>query len=170
MQKTLLLILAAAALATAAPAANAAQGHFRARGASANGAGLVAGGARNGNAYVRGHGVRQNADGSVTSGSGAAFRLNNGAYGARGSTTTVNPDGGATHQGGFAASGVNGAITSSGSASRDANGDYAGSRITSATGVNGNSYTGATSYSNGSFSHTGSCHDASGADIACPTR
>jgi hypothetical protein len=170
MQKTLLLIAASAALIAAAPAADAAQGHFRARGATASGAGVVAGGARNGNAYVRGHGAHQNADGSVTSGSGAAFKLNNGAYGARGSTTTVNPDGSATHKGGFAASGASGQVNSSGSVSRDANGDYTGSRVTSATGVNGNTYNGSTSYSNGTFSHTGACHDASGAEIACPTR
>jgi len=170
MQKILLLIAASAALLATPLVANADQGHFRARGATANGAGAVAGGARNGNAYMRGHGVHKNADGSVTSGSGGAFKLNNGATGARGSTTTVNPDGSATHKGGFATSGVNGTINSSGSASRDSDGNYAGSRSTSATGANGNSYNGSTTYSNGSFSHTGSCHDASGAEIACPTR
>lgn len=171
MQKTLLLTAGLmTALILSAPTAEAAQGHVRARGATATGTGVVAGGARNGNAYVRGHGVKQNADGSISAASGGAFKLNNGAYGGRASTTTVNPDGSASHQGGFSASGVNGSINSSGSASRNPDGTYAGSRTTNASNAAGDTYSGSTSYSNGSFTHTGTCHDAAGNTIACPTR
>lgn len=168
MPKTLLTLAAASlALFMIADSASAAQGHVRARGAH----GVVAAGSYNGNSYIRGRGHTTNADGSVTAASGGAFRLNNGATGVRGSTTTVNPDGSATHQGGFATQGPRGSAESTGSATRNADGTYSGSRSTDVEAANGNGYSGSTTYdSSTGVSHSGSCHDATGATIACPGR
>lgn len=166
--KQILPLLATLALAlTFAPAADAASGRIRVKGAD----GVFAAGSHNGNGFVRGRGVRQNADGSTTAASGGAIRLNNGAAAVRGATTTVNPDGSASRRSGFAASGTKGTVTSQGSASRSADGYADGSRTTTATAANGNSYTGTTSYNSSTgLTHSGTCRDASGASIACPTR
>lgn len=168
MTKTLSILAAAAAVTLAiVPAADAASGRVKARGAN----GGFAAGTHNGNSYARGWGVRQNADGSTTYGSGGAFRLNNGAAGVRGSTTTVNPDGSATRQGGFAASGSKGSVTSQGSATRSADGTLSGSRNTDVTAANGNTYSGTTTYDPATgVTHTATCRDASGGSISCPSR
>jgi hypothetical protein len=74
----------------------------------------------------------------------------------------LNSDGSATHQGGFQASGKNGSIQSSGSAQRDANGNIAGQRSTTAQGANGSSYQGSTTYGNGTATHTTSATGKNG--------
>jgi hypothetical protein len=51
--------------------------------------------------------------------------------------------------------------------SKNADGRYSAGRATTATGANGNTYTGATDISNGQVSHTGTCTNASGDVIAC---
>jgi len=163
--KTILVLLTAVMLVAATAPAQADNGRIRVR----TGHGVVAGGAYNGNAYVRARGAHANADGSVTTAGGGAFRLNNGAYGARGSTTTWNPDGSVSHSGQAAVSGARGSAATSGSFSRTSGGSYSGSRTTEVTSrATGDTYTGATAYSNGAYSHTGTCTDASGAVIACP--
>jgi len=168
MKKTLATLAAALAVAVAfASVAEAASGRIVRRGQN----GAFAAGSVNGNAYARGWGVRKNADGSTSAASGGAFRLNNGAVGGRASTTTVNPDGSVAHRGGFAASGARGSVNSQGGFTRNADGTVSGGRDTNVTAANGNGYSGSTTYdSTNGLSHSGSCHDASGAAIACPTR
>ncbi|WP_083656062.1 hypothetical protein [Mongoliimonas terrestris] len=164
---TLLALAAAGAVLLSLAPAEAASGRLRVRGEQ----GVVAGGAANGNAWVRGRTHRQNADGSRTAASGGAIRLGNGATAARAATTTVQPDGSAAHSGGFAASGAKGTVTSSGSATRAADGTMAGSRQTSVTAANGNSYQGTVAYDPATgLARSGGCRDASGAAIACPSR
>lgn len=147
---------------------NAAEGRVKVRGAN----GVAVAGSHNGNSYVRGRGATTNSDGSTTTGSGAAFKANNGATGARGSTTTYNADGSVNHEGGASTSGARGDVNSQGSFTRNADGTSSGSRTTNATNAqNGNSYSGTTSYdSTNGVSHQGTCKDASGNVIACPTR
>lgn len=167
MNKFIVIAAGAIALLTLADTASAATGHVRARGAN----GMVAAGSSNGNSYVRGRGHTTNSDGSLTAASGGAFKLNNGAYGARASTTTVNPDGSATHSGSAYTAGARGTASTTGGFTRNADGTVSGARDTDITAANGNGYSGSTTYATGSgVSHSGSCHDASGATIACPGR
>lgn len=51
---------------------------------------------------------------------------------------------------------------------RDADGNVSGARDTTATGANGNGYTGSTTVSGGTVTHTGTCTNASGETITCP--
>jgi len=112
----------------------------------------------------------QNADGSVTAGSAGAIRTPMGGRAVRGSTTTVNPDGSATRRGGFAAQGAQGgAVTSQGSSTLNADGTYSGSRTTNATGPQGQTYQGTTTYdSQNGVTRTTTCTDVTGAVIPCP--
>ncbi len=167
--KTILTVGAALiAFGFAAESADAAQGHIRARGAN----GVAAAGSYNGNSYARARGHVTNSDGSTTAVSGGAFKLNNGAYGARGSTTTYGADGSVTHSGQAGATGAKGTATTSGGFTRDGNGNTSGSRSTQVTSTaTGNTYNGSTSYTTADgVSHTSVCHDASGAEITCPSR
>ena len=61
-------------------------------------------------------------------------------------------------------------MNTSGSIARDADGNVNGSRSTSATGRNGNSYNGSTTVQNGVVTHTGACTNAAGEAIACRGR
>ncbi len=165
--KTSLVTLAAAVLAFgfAADTAEAANGHVRAR----TPGGVAAAGSYNGNSYARARGVHTNSDGGTTTASGGTVKLANGAYGSRASTTTYGSDGSVSHSGQAAAYGAKGSATTSSSYNRSADGTASGSRTTQVTSsATGNTYTGATRYANGAVSHTGTCHDASGAAIACP--
>lgn len=111
----------------------------------------------------------------------------------RGATTSVNPDGSVQHHSGAQASGANGgSYNSSGSSTRSADGSWQVNRQTSAsgergsytgsttgsdgtathnstiTGASGNTYEGQTSVTRGQgVTHTGTCHDAQGNQIAC---
>ena len=74
----------------------------------------------------------------------------------------------ALHQGSAQAQGANGgSATTSGSLARDAEGNVNGSRSTSATAANGNSYAGSTTVTDGQVSRTATCTDAAGNSIAC---
>jgi len=160
--------LVTAVLVMGAATAEARQGVVRARGP--HGA-VTAVRGPNGGAGVRAHGMRQNADDSVTRASGGAWRTANGGTSARARSTTVNPDGSLSHSGQYAGTGPRGSVNSSGSVSRDANGDWTGGRTTTATNATtGNSYQGSTTIdpATGRPVHTGTCYDASGAAIACP--
>ena len=116
----------------------------------------------------------------------------NGTYRA-GERTTVGADGSLQRDGGFRATGARGGSASgSRSFTRNADGSYAGqrstqadgargsydsstsyangsgSRATTATAANGNTYQGETSWTRGEgVTHTASCHDAAGNSIAC---
>ncbi len=60
--------------------------------------------------------------------------------------------------------------STSGSITRDADGNVNGSRGTSVTGKNGNSYNGSTTVQDGTVTHTATCTNAAGETIACPSR
>lgn len=103
---------------------------------------------------------------------GGAVRGPNGGVAARAGRTTVHADGSATHTSRMGAKRPNGAtITSQGSSVRDASGNVTASRSTNATSANGSTYQGSTTYNNATGSvHTGTCRDAGGSVIPCPTR
>ncbi len=170
MMKKILLSTLAVTLATglvATSVAEAREGRIRARGE--NGVAAAAAGP-NGGAFARGRGAVQNQDGSVTSGSAGAIRTPQGARAVRGSTTTVNPDGSATRRSGFAAqSAQGGVVTSQGSSTLNADGTYSGARSTEATGPEGATYQGTTTYNpETGVVRSATCTDPTGAVVACP--
>lgn len=82
-----------------------------------------------------------------------------------------NADGSAGRQGSAYVNGRNGGSAStSGAIARSADGQLSGSRSTSAVGPNGKHYTGSTSVSDGTLTHTHACTDAAGAAVACRGR
>ena len=162
----ILTAIAATLALTAAATADARQGSFKARGPN----GVVAGKTGPNGTVVRGRGRVQNADGSVTQRSGGAFQGTNGSSGKRASSTTVSPDGSVSRSGEAYVSGTNGSASSAGAFQRDADGNWSGSRSTTATNNNtGNSYSGSTAINpaTGKPVHSGTCTDASGAVIPC---
>ena len=193
----LAIVTAAAALGLLAINVNAqavAHGAFARRNANGGitaGHGTAVRGA-NGGVAARGRITTTNGRGQGATASGGAFRAANGAQGFRRGSTTWN-NGNVAHQGSLRASGPNGSIQSSGSSQRSANWQFSGSRSTTATGANGGTYQGSTSFQNGSathttdatnkngdtyqgettytkgqgVTHTGSCTNASGATIPC---
>jgi hypothetical protein len=141
----------------------------RARAVGQNG--VIAGASGPNGGAIRGRGAIQNADGSVTAGSGGAFRTAAGGKGYRASTTTVNPDGSANRRSSAAASGLRGSGSTSSNVTRNADGTYSGGRSTTATrAATGNSYDGSTKIdpATGKPVHTATCTNATGAVIACP--
>lgn len=103
---------------------------------------------------------------------GSSFQTPGGASGARAGTTTYNSDGSVQHRSGMTASGTRGSVTSNGGYTVSAEGDVSQSRSTTVTNAsNGNTYQGNLSYdqSNG-LNHSGTCYDATGKQISCPTR
>lgn len=167
-----LLPIVALCLSAAMPSAASARERERFIRPNADGgatAGRLAGGAGpNGGGFLRGRRTQGDGQGNVTSTSGGAFRGPNGASGARAAQVTHNADGSASRQGGFAASGERGSVQSQGNVSRTADGAVSGERTTSATGANGNTYQGSTTYTKGEgVSHTGTCSDAAGNSIPC---
>jgi hypothetical protein len=147
-------------------AAEAAPNRVKTRGQ--NGVATVATGANG--SIARARGARMNSDGSVTAGSGGAFKTATG-EGARASTTTINPDGSATRSGRFAASGAKGSASSSSDVTRNADGTYSGGRTSTATSTaTGNTFNGSTQIdpATGKPVRTSTCTNASGAVIACP--
>lgn len=126
----------------------------------------------NGGSFSQRRVVRTDDAGNARVVSGGAFQTPNGASGARAGTTLYGSDGSVQHQSGMTANGTRGSVTSSGGYSLDANGNATQSRNTTATNAaTGNSYQGSTSYSSETgFSHSGTCIDAAGNDIPCPSR
>ncbi|MGE4410893.1 MAG: hypothetical protein AB7D33_10030 [Sphingobium sp.] len=125
----------------------------------------------NGTTGARARGTVRNEDGSLTRASGGAWRNANGGTSVRGATTTVNPDGSGTRTSNAYASGAKGTASSSGTLSRDAEGNWTGNRNSTATNAaTGNSYSGSVSIdpATGQPVRTATCTDASGAVIACP--
>lgn len=123
---------------------------------------------RNGGAYLHGRTTQTDDAGNASTSGGTAFRGRNGTTGARAGTTGRGADGDISHQGGFSATSANGGhLQSEGGFTRNTNG-ISGNRSTTATGADGNTYQGSTSYSRDSgFTHSGSCTDASGTTISC---
>ncbi|KAF1727450.1 hypothetical protein [Pseudoxanthomonas japonensis] len=99
-------------------------------------------------------------NGSIAGTNGGSASVDRGAY--------RNADGSAGRQGSAYVNGPHGGTAStSGGISRDADGNVSGARSTTATGANGNGYTGSTTVSGGTVTHTGTCTNASGETIAC---
>lgn len=121
---------------------------------------------------VRARGAKKNDDGSVTTGRAGAFKTAGGAQGGRASTTTVNPDGSANRKSARGASGAAGSYSSSSDVTRNADGSYSGGRSTTATNNNtGTTYNGSTQIdpATGKPVRSGTCTNATGEVIACPT-
>ena len=94
------------------------------------------------------------------------------ATGAKGGTytgsTTLN-DGQVTHTG--TKTGANGGtVQTEGSYTRGEDGKVDGSRTTTATGAKGATYNGSTTVTDGQVSHTGTCTNADGVVVDCPTK
>lgn len=119
---------------------------------------------------VRGHRLVTDGQGDAKFTSGAAFKGKNGGYFKRAGKTTSSADGSMTHESGFKASGAKGSVQSQGSATRDANGDVTQSRTTTGTSAStGDSFKSTTTYDKADgVSHSVTCFDSSGAQMACP--
>jgi hypothetical protein len=123
----------------------------------------------NGGTVANGRAVKTDGEGNGVAVRGSKITGPEGATAERAAKNTRSADGSATHASGFNASGVKGTVDSQGSASRDADGNVIQARTTTATGANGNSYNGSTTYSKDTgVVHTGTCTDAAGQVIACP--
>ena len=82
-----------------------------------------------------------------------------------------NADGSISHQAsGSGTTAKGGTIQSSGGFTRDADGNVNGSRSTSATSAKGATYNGSTTIEDGKLSHTGTCTNAAGETVDCPSR
>lgn len=116
--------------------------------------------------------VRTDGSGNTMVNSGGAFSGPNGAKGARGSSTVYGADGSVQHRSGMAASGSRGSVQTSGGYTKSADGTIDQNRNTSMTNATtGNSYQGNTSYNSATgVSRTGTCYNAAGAEMPCPTR
>ena len=109
--------------------------------------------------------------GNLAAGSATAFKTPAGTVGGRGGVATRTSDGTVNHQSGMAVSGSMGSVQSQGGFSKASDGTVTGSRNTSVQAQSGASYQGQTSYSTGSgLTHTGTCTDAYGNQVACPQR
>lgn len=118
--------------------------------------------------YARGHGVHGDGEGNVTGRSGAYLETAAGGSAARQGSFYRDADGSAGRQGSaYVQTAAGGTASTSGSITRDADGDLDGGRSTTATGRNGNSYSGSTTVSDGSVSRTASCTNAAGEAIDC---
>lgn len=126
----------------------------------------------NGGATTSRRVLRTDGEGNGMATGGRAWQTPNGGTGARAGATTHSADGSVQHKSGFATSGTRGSANSQGSLQRDADGNVTQSRSTNATNATtGNSYQGNTSYdSTNGLSHSGSCFDAGGNSIPCPSR
>lgn len=155
--------------------ANAA-GRFKVKGTTANPEGGVtsvkAGGAKgqNGGGFMHARGTMTNGQGQAAGGGATAVKGPNGGGGVRAGAFTADDSGNVNYQGAVAATGTNGSAATTGGFSRSAGGGIKGSRSTTATANNGNTYDGNTTYQSGSgVSHSQICYDANGYEIKCPS-
>lgn len=116
--------------------------------------------------------LRTDGEGNAMATSGRVWQGANGGVGARAGVTTRSADGSVQHESGLAASSAKGSVTSQGGFTKDAEGNVVQSRNTTATSAaTGNSYQGNTSYNKDTgLTHSGTCYDAGGNVIACPSR
>jgi hypothetical protein len=154
-----------------------ARGVVYARGVRRNVSGGVT--ARSGTAFrgpsggeaARGRSVVTDGQGNATKTSGAAYRGPNGTTANRSSTATVANDGSATRNSSASASGAKGSVQTSAGYQRNGDGTASSTRNTTATGSNGNTYQGNTTWTKGSGAqHTGTCKDSAGNVITCSGR
>jgi hypothetical protein len=149
-----------------------ADGFASGRFARSNAAGGVSGGSGSvmrgpAGAGYRGHAYASDGQGNAVAGSSAAVRTPYGA-GFRSGMTTHTADGTTTHQSGSAGTGARGRYASSGSSSFNPATGLDASRSTTAVANNGASYSGETSYTQGTgVQHTSTCTDAYGYEVAC---
>ncbi|MDF1692236.1 MAG: hypothetical protein P1U47_07680 [Zhongshania sp.] len=128
--------------------------------------------AENGGVLAQRRVVRSDDQGNVSKTSGGLFRTPNGGQGGRFSNTVHGADGSVQHQSGLKASGEKGGVETNGGYQRDANGNLTQNRDTAITNAQtGNTYQGNTQYSKeAGVSHSATCFDGSGSEIACPSR
>ncbi len=119
----------------------------------------------------RTRGLTTNGQGNVAAGSASAYHTPAGTVGGRASATTRTSDGTVNHQGGMAVTGSMGSVQSQGGFTKSSDGTVSGSRDTSVQSQSGAAYQGNTSYSTETgITHTGTCTDAYGNVVACPSR
>jgi len=120
---------------------------------------------------VRGRTVSGDGQGNMVAGSAGAFNGYGSRSGIRASETIRTNDGNVRHNGGLAVSGEMGAVQSSGAFVKNSDGTVSGARNTAVVSQNGGSYQGKTNYSSQTgITHSGTCTDASGNVVACPSR
>ena len=149
-----------------------AEGFAAGRYARSNAAGGVSAGEGRAVRGANGGGFRQRA--MATDGSGNAIGASRGAVrtqsgaAARTGVTTHSAEGTTQHESVAGGSGERGRFGSSGSSTYNRDTGLDASRSTSATSSSGATYSGDTSYTkDAGVSHSSSCKDASGADVAC---
>lgn len=175
MKKTLIITAISAALSLLQTVPTQAAGYRRGGFVRPNAAGGYSGGSgsafRGPNAAgAAGRAFASDGQGNAVAGSGRMFRIPGGGAGRAGLTTRTT-DGTTTHQGAFGARGVNGSIFSQGSSSYNPQTGLTANRQTTAQAYSGQSYSGSTSYSQGTgVTHSGSCTNAFGKVVACPQR
>lgn len=168
------VVLVAVALTAGIDGAEAA-GRLQAQGMRSNAEGGISAGrvhgarGAQGGAALRAGRVRSDGAGNVRGGSAGAVRGPNGGAAARAGQFRRDADGSWDRRGGMAAAGPNGGrLVSTGSASGDGQGQAAATRVTQATGAQGNTYEGETTAVRGEgVTHTHSCTNAAGEAIAC---
>lgn len=113
--------------------------------------------------------VGDNAAGQAVGGRAEALRGPDGGAAGRVGGFSEGPDGSLNHESAAGLRGADGTMQRQSSFDRSGTGPATGQRTTTATGVDGNSYQGNTSYTQGQgISHSGTCRNAAGAVIACP--
>ena len=124
---------------------------------------------QNGGGMVRAKGTTTNGQGQAAGGGATAVKGPNGGVGVRAGGFTADDTGNVNYQGGAAATGANGSAATTGGFSRAAGGGVMGSRSTTATDNNGNTYDGNTAYQSGTgINHTQTCYNSDGHEIKCP--
>ncbi len=140
-------------------------GRYRAR----SGSSVIAGGSTNaGGAWARSRNVSGDGSGNVSGQRNWSATGANGGSAEHASSAYRNADGSAGRSGSTTVNGANGgSMQTGGSMTRTADG-LSGSHATSATGPNGATYTGSSTYAKGEgVSHTGTCTDAAGNVVPC---
>lgn len=151
-------------------------GRFSARGTRQNSAGGItssktSGFKSAGGGILRGRTVATDGQGNAAAGSASTFKGPGGRAGIRASETTRTSDGNVQHSGGVAVTGSQGTLESQSGFSKSADGTVSGERNTNVNTKAGGSYQGNTTYnSQTGVTHTGTCTDASGNVVACPSR
>jgi hypothetical protein len=128
----------------------------------ASGSGTTA----NGGTVESSGGFTRDADGNVN---GSRNTTATGANGATYNGSTTWSNGQATHAG--SVTGANGGtVEANGNYTRGDDGKVSGTRTTDATGARGATYNGSTTIEDGKVTHTGTCTNAAGETVDCPSR
>lgn len=150
-------------------------GMYLFKGARQNGAGGVTAGSRrvargaDGNYYKNGHGAYTDGSGNGRAWRSKGFHAPNGTSANMATGTTRNADGSLQHQSARYYNGQNGNVSSNGTFSKNTDGQVTGNKNTSATGANGASYTGSSSYDpTTGLTRTQICTNQYGETVQCP--